>query len=138
MRMRLWMIFVKGLLLIQGKLKGNRTKEKKLMEALVYLAQISQSLERISVGDDGKVKGINTIFQTCLEKYDKGAAKYGEFVPLEDKRDLIFEAQQELYDAMNYIAMLMVQMEDQENAKPSDKEAASQDDADCVETKKVA
>lgn len=50
------------------------------------------------------------IFNQALEKYEAGAVKYGEFKPLEDRRDMLEETEAEILDAMNYLAMFLVKI----------------------------
>lgn len=108
MRKILWNIYISVLLLVKNKLKGKKTEEKRILEIVVHLAKAHQVLDSIRVNDDCEpvqVRSFNQIFQECLDKYDRAAAKYGEFDPITDKRDLIVEAQQKLIDAMNYLTM---------------------------------
>lgn len=108
MREKLWEIFLSVLLLVRNKLRGKKTAEKRLYEVMAHLAKAHQALDGLRVDQQGEplpVRSFLQIFNECLEKYERGAIKYGDFEPLKDKRDLIDEAQQELEDAINYLAM---------------------------------
>lgn len=50
------------------------------------------------------------IFDEAMRKYENGAEKYGEFNPATDQRDLLHEAEQEILDGINYLAMFLVKM----------------------------
>ena len=41
----------------------------------------------------------------------KGAAKYGTFNPATDARDFLKEAEAEVLDAINYLAMFLVKLQ---------------------------
>jgi hypothetical protein len=91
-----------------------KTAEKRLFEVMAHLAKAHQTLDSLRLDSQGEplpVRSFLQVFNECLEKYDRGAAKYGEFDPINDKRDLVEEAQQELIDAINYIAMFCHQAE---------------------------
>ena len=51
-----------------------------------------------------------------------GKEVYGEFNPATDKRDLLLEAQEELLDAINYLAMHYLKLESLKNPKKPKKE----------------
>lgn len=53
---------------------------------------------------------ITAIFEEALEKYHQGAAKYGAFNPVTDTRDLLREAEVEILDAINYLAMFLMKL----------------------------
>lgn len=53
---------------------------------------------------------IAAILSAALDKYRTGAQKYGEFVPETDNRDLIHEAEAEILDAINYLAMMLIRV----------------------------
>lgn len=53
---------------------------------------------------------ITLIFSEALGKYRKGAAKYGTFNPVTDTRDLLNEAEAEILDAINYLAMFLMKI----------------------------
>ncbi len=55
---------------------------------------------------------IGSVFAKALEKYNEGALKYGNFEPSTDTRDLIAEAEDEILDAINYLAMFLVKLEE--------------------------
>jgi hypothetical protein len=50
-------------------------------------------------------------YMRAVAKYDEGAGKYGEFDPHTDVRDLIAEAEDEIIDAINYLAMFLAKLE---------------------------
>ncbi len=52
------------------------------------------------------------VFDRCQSKYSYGAEKYGDFKPQSDTRDLIAEAEDEILDAINYLAMFLVKLEE--------------------------
>jgi hypothetical protein len=137
MRERLWNQFVSALLLLGNKLRGKRTVDKKLAEMTVLLAQAVRTLDSISADRDGNpkpVRSINNIFRDCLDKYDRRAAKYGEFDPLNDERDLIEKAQQELSDAINYLTMLREQIEARRENAQEDPEPTYYDTREWIKT----
>ncbi|MBT9165315.1 MAG: hypothetical protein DDT23_01332 [candidate division WS2 bacterium] len=45
---------------------------------------------------------IENIIKEALSKYDKGRFNYGDLELTTDKRDFIYEAEQELLDCINY------------------------------------
>lgn len=53
---------------------------------------------------------ITFIFAEALRKYHHGAAKYGTFDPATDQRDFIREAEAEILDAINYLAMFLLKI----------------------------
>ncbi len=55
-------------------------------------------------------KDMETIFAAALQKYRTGERKYGPYNPLIDGRDMITEAEEEILDAINYLAMLLVKL----------------------------
>lgn len=113
MKEKLFSIFLSVLLLVRNKLKGRKTtREKRLFEVIAHLAKVHQILDGLRVDQHGEpmpVRSYLQIFNECLEKYEKGASKYGDFNPLTDERDLIKESQDEIIDGMNYIAMFVEQ-----------------------------
>ncbi len=56
------------------------------------------------------MEDMETIFRAALEKYLAGEQKYGPYRPLTDDRDMITEAEEEILDAINYLAMLLVKL----------------------------
>ena len=60
---------------------------------------------------------LNKVFEAAAEKFLKGAAKYGTFNPATDTRDFLSEAEAEILDAINYLAMLLMKMEAMKNKK---------------------
>ena len=53
---------------------------------------------------------LEDIFAAALAKYREGAGKYGRYEPLTDRRDMIREAEAEILDAINYLAMLLMKI----------------------------
>jgi len=53
---------------------------------------------------------MEAIFRAALDKYRAGEQKYGAYHPLTDNRDMLTEAEEEILDAINYIAMLMLKL----------------------------
>ncbi len=53
---------------------------------------------------------LKEIFEQALDKYRVGELKYGEFEPLADQRDLLKEAEAEILDAINYLAMQLIRL----------------------------
>lgn len=53
---------------------------------------------------------ITLIYAEALEKYQKGAAKYGEYNPATDQRDFLEETEAEILDAINYLAMFLMKI----------------------------
>ena len=52
------------------------------------------------------------VFSLAARRMLDGAYDYGEFNPATDKRDLLREAQEELLDAMNYLGMQYLKLEE--------------------------
>ena len=61
---------------------------------------------------------IEAIFQDALQKYHQGEAKYGAFNPQTDTRDLLREAEAEILDAINYLAMFLMKVRAQRKGNP--------------------
>jgi len=53
---------------------------------------------------------IEAVFQEALQRYRAGEKKYGPYDPGTDARDMIREAEGELLDAINYIAMFLMKL----------------------------
>jgi hypothetical protein len=53
---------------------------------------------------------IALVFAEALGKFQQGEAKYGAFDPTTDRRDFIREAEAEILDAINYLAMFLVKL----------------------------
>ena len=53
---------------------------------------------------------IASILYAALDKYQAGAKKYGPYDPATDQRDMLQEAEDEILDAINYLAMLLVRV----------------------------
>lgn len=54
--------------------------------------------------------GIEEILQEALRKFDRGAEKYGAYVPETETRDLLREAEEEVLDAINYLCMFLLRL----------------------------
>lgn len=52
---------------------------------------------------------IADLFASAMQKYRNGQQKHGDFNPMQDKRNLLNEAEEEILDAINYLAMFAVQ-----------------------------
>jgi hypothetical protein len=55
-------------------------------------------------------KLLREIFNTVIEKFQKGAIKYGDYDPLNDSRDMLAETEAEILDAINYLAMGLIKL----------------------------
>ena len=53
---------------------------------------------------------LEDIFAAALAKYREGVGKYGRYEPLTDSRDMIREAEAEILDAINYLAMFLMKI----------------------------
>jgi hypothetical protein len=53
---------------------------------------------------------LKAIFDQALQKYEAGALKYGAFNPATDRRDMAAEAEEEILDAINYLAMFLLKI----------------------------
>ena len=53
---------------------------------------------------------IEAIFEDALQKYRRGEAKYGPYDPTTDTRDMLQEAEEEILDAINYLAMFLMKL----------------------------
>lgn len=67
---------------------------------------MSQDLDRLT-----------DVFEAALRKFERGAAKYGPFDPEADGRDFLQEAEAELLDAINYLAMFLIRLRAMKNKK---------------------
>lgn len=50
------------------------------------------------------------VFGLAMVKYVKAERKYGDYDPATDPRDLLDEAEEELLDAINYLAMQVIKL----------------------------
>ncbi len=57
-----------------------------------------------------KVDPLAEVFEAALKKFQKGAAKYDTFDPASDTRDFLNEAEAEILDAINYLAMFLLKV----------------------------
>ena len=53
---------------------------------------------------------LRQVFNDALLKYERGENKYGQYNPKTDQRDLLIEAEAELLDALNYVAMHLLKL----------------------------
>ena len=53
---------------------------------------------------------LREIFEAALEKFRVGEQKHGPFDPATDPRDLLVEAEREILDAINYLAMHLLKL----------------------------
>ncbi len=56
------------------------------------------------------VDAVRKVFAEALARMDRGRAQYGPFDPAADGRDLLLEAEEELLDAINYVAMFVLKI----------------------------
>jgi len=136
MKNKLWEVFVSALLLARNKLRGKRTADKKLVEIILMLNQAVKTIDNLTVDEDGatKIRSMNQLFQECLEKYEKGVLRYGDYDPLTDRRNLFEEAQEKLLDAVNYLAMALIKIRaTRENAKEEDADPVFYDTAELIQ-----
>ena len=110
---KMWGVFAQALLLMRNKLRGKRDGRKKVLEVLIMLTQISKKIDSLCTDDNGAemTRTFNYIYKECSDKYNEALAKYGEFDPLTDKRNLFQEAQEEILDAINYLAMALIKVD---------------------------
>lgn len=118
MKEKLMEKFTQARILVRGKLRGKRTDEKKSVETMVFLAKTFQMIDSLVIEEDGTTKrrSMSDVYRICLDKYDAAAAKYGDYEPLNDKRNLLREAQSELIDAINYMAMALIKIDARKEA----------------------
>lgn len=136
MKDRLWEVFISALLLARNKLRGKRTSDKRLVEIIVMLAHTVKTIDNLTVDEDGatKTRSLNQLFQECLERYDRGVVKHGEFDPLTDERNLIEKAQEELLNAVNYLGMALIKIRAvRENAKEEDPDLVFYDTTELIQ-----
>lgn len=67
------------------------------------------------LGEGGRVlltgdPALREIFEAALEKFRVGEQKHGPFDPATDPRDLLVEAEREILDAINYLAMHLLKL----------------------------
>lgn len=137
-RDKLEQVMAQTLLLVRAKLRWKRSPEKRIVELIAHLAHISQQLENLSSYEDGEIRPMRYLkdhLYDGLFKYDRGAAKYGPYNPDADIRDLVAEAQSELIDARNYLAMHLIKIRTrlQENAQEEDRTPVLIDAADLIQ-----
>ena len=53
---------------------------------------------------------LSEVFEAASQKFLKGAVKYGTFDPASDTRNLLNEAEAEILDAINYLAMYLLKV----------------------------
>ena len=53
---------------------------------------------------------IETVFEAALLKYRQGEREHGVYDPATDQRDLMQEAEEEILDAINYLAMFLMRI----------------------------
>lgn len=53
---------------------------------------------------------IETVFEAALLKYRQGEREHGVYDPATDRRDLLQEAEEEILDAINYLAMFLMRI----------------------------
>ena len=61
---------------------------------------------------------LREVFVRALLKFELGAAKYGPFDPETDQRDLLLEAESEILDALNYLAMYLIRIRTMRDTPP--------------------
>jgi hypothetical protein len=122
MRNKIWGIFVEALLAVNGKLRGKRMSEKKLVETMVFLGQLDKTVDNVTIGEDGevKVRSLKSIFQECLGMYDQDVQEHGEFNPLTDGRNLFEEAQKHMRMANLCIAMGIEKIREKKLQEPEE------------------
>ena len=68
---------------------------------------------------------VRKVFGLALRRMQKGFEVYGEFDATLDTRCLLSEAQEELLDAMNYLGMQYLKLEELKKAKKPENEPNS-------------
>ena len=53
---------------------------------------------------------IETVFEAALLKYRQGEREHGMYDPVTDQRDMMQEAEEEILDAINYLAMFLMRI----------------------------
>lgn len=56
------------------------------------------------------IDAVRRVLAEALLRMDQGRARYGPFDPQEDERDLLLEAEEELLNAINYLAMFVLKL----------------------------
>ena len=56
---------------------------------------------------DNRIEGI---LNEALRKYQRGETKYGVYDPETEARDLLGETEEEILDAINYLAMFLLKL----------------------------
>ncbi len=103
-------LYDRALAMSKGKVRGIMTKEDEVIQMMLNVSQLSQELGNLA-GINGKAavpRSLKDIFQECLDRYEEADAKYGEFDPFKDQRDLVREAQEELSDVNNYLCFMLI------------------------------
>ena len=72
---------------------------------------------------------LTEIFTAALRKFERGAAKYGTFDPATDGRDFLQEAEAEILDALNYLAMFLVKVRTIRRTEPNRQATGQKKDA---------
>ena len=60
---------------------------------------------------------IEAVFEAAFAKFSQGELKHGPFDPGTDQRDFLQEAENEILDAINYLAMFLVKIRALKNEK---------------------
>ncbi len=74
---------------------------------------------------------IEEILSAALGKYRQGEAKHGAFDPGMDQRDFLAEAEAEILDAINYLAMFVLKVRAMQGGTEAARKAALQDGQDA-------
>jgi len=53
---------------------------------------------------------VKAIFREAIQKFHRGEEKYGVYDPAVDERDMIIETEEEILDAINYLAMFLMRI----------------------------
>jgi len=91
-------------------------------------AEYVREWDRIFKGKESEVddwERVDEVFCRAVGRMQEGAWDYGTFNPATDKRDLLHEAQEELLDAMNYLGMQYLKLEELKKAKKPENEPNS-------------
>jgi len=74
---------------------------------------------------------IEEILSAALVKYRQGESKHGAFDPATDQRDFLAEAEAEILDAINYLAMFILKVRAMQGCTEAARKAALQDGQDA-------
>ncbi|HOG07658.1 MAG TPA: hypothetical protein PK983_06155 [Syntrophales bacterium] len=74
---------------------------------------------------------IEEILSAALGKYRQGEEKHGAFDPATDQRDFLAEAEAEILDAINYLAMFILKVRAMRRYTEAARKAALQDGQDA-------